>query len=677
MMDEFVSGFIEEVSELLLQLEDDLIGLEENPGNTEIVNNIFRVMHTLKGSAGMVGFKNIQDLTHEFENVYESIREGKLKVTTDIIDTTLKCKDLIMEMLKGHDDPEKSAALIDRIQSYNLVKKEKVQEPKEAVYSTSVKLSRHLFVILFSPDHGVFERGLDPDKALKELKAAGEAYVILHEKKKSWQKQKAEKVCHTIWEIYLKTALPLDEVAGIFLFYDQDEYHIFEMSKEQLQIDPFLAEQLGKLYKNKIPPEEQLKEGLNQLPDNTSEDSQLPAEKQTEAVAEIQHEETKNEAEATVNVSSHKLDELMNLVSELVTITATMEAHVTKLNDPKLSNAVEGIEKLTKKFRNNALDLRLVPVGTLLAKFKRQVRDLSKDLGKKVNLLIEGQDIEIDKTILKSIESPLQHIIRNSIDHGLEKEEVRLAKGKTPEGLLKITAFYSGASVIIQIQDDGTGIDLKRVRECAIKKGYIASDQVVPKEELIRLTMEPGFTTNENVTMVSGRGVGMDVVRKEISRVGGSLEVFTEDDLGTSVTMKLPTTLTIIDTLMVDVADSQILIPVMDIEYCFQEETKKLFSKDNRYVEYKNNPIPLVSLRQQFKYPPSDQENQMVIVINKFDRRYAVTADEIVGEHQAVIKPLGDLFINQPYFSGGSIMVDGELAFILDTNFLFSHITKM
>jgi two-component system, chemotaxis family, sensor kinase CheA len=677
MIDEFKSGFIEEVRELLLQLEDDLIGLEQNPGNAEIINNIFRVMHTLKGSAGMVGFKNIQDLTHEFENVYESIREGELGVTTEIIDITLKCKDLIMNMLNDQDDPKAAAALVDQIRTKYHKKKEKAQE-QQPVSPTSVKLSRHVFVILFSPDKGIFERGLDPDKTLKELKTCGETYIILHEKKKSWEKQKAEKVCHTVWEVYLNTSMMMTEVEEVFMFYDPDEYQIFEMSKEQIQIDPFLADQLGKLYKNKVTPEQQLKECLSLLPDFTPEEEHLPAEKQTEAVAEIQQTEaSRMDTDSTVNVSSHKLDELMNLVSELVTITATMEAHAAKFNDPKLNNAIEGIEKLTKKFRNNALDLRLVPVGTLLTKFKRQVRDLSKDLGKKVNLLIEGQDIEIDKTILKSIESPLQHIIRNSIDHGLETEEVRLAKGKSPEGLLKITAFYSGASVIIQVQDDGTGIDLKRVKECAVRKGYISSDQVVSKQELITLIMEPGFTTNENVTMVSGRGVGMDVVRKELNTVGGSLEVFTEDDLGTSVTMKLPTTLTIIDTLMVDVDKTQILIPVMDVEYCFKENNENLFKKDNRYVQYKNNPIPLISLREQFKYQAHEEKDIMVIVINKFDRKYAVTVDSIVGEHQAVIKPLGDLFVNQPYFSGGSIMVDGKLALILDTNFLYNQITKI
>jgi two-component system chemotaxis sensor kinase CheA len=341
-----------------------------------------------------------------------------------------------------------------------------------------------------------------------------------------------------------------------------------------------------------------------------------------------------------------------------------------------LKNSIEDIEKLTKKFRNNALDLRLVLVGSLLTKFRRQVRDLSRDLGKKINLIIEGQDIEIDKTILKSIENPLQHIIRNSIDHGLENEEERLSKGKTPEGLLKITAFYSGASVIVQVQDDGRGINLVRVKECAIMKGLIQADQEVTRDDLIKLILEPGFTTRENVSLVSGRGVGMDVVRIALNRVGGSLEVFTEKDLGTSITMKLPTTLTIVDTLMVEVGDTQVLIPVMDVEYCFKENTENLFRKDNRYIDYKNYPIPLISLREQFKFPDYDPKNVMVIIINKFDKRYAITADRIVGEHQAVIKPLGDLFINQPFFSGGSIMVDGKLALIMDTNFLFNHIKK-
>jgi two-component system chemotaxis sensor kinase CheA len=688
MIDEIVKGFIQEVKELLLKLEDDLIALEKSPENNEIINNIFRVMHTLKGSAGMVGYRNIQDLTHEFESVYSQIRDGDLEVNSGIIDITLKAKDLILDMLNGAGDDSRGQELIDLIKSGTGTHDSKISRNSGSSFKVG-QPAHHRYVILFSPDKGVFERGLNPDKILEELGTAGESYVIPHEKKQSKEIQKAGKTCQTNWEIYLGTTLKHAEVEEVFLFYDKEEFQIFELSQEPLQIDPILAEKLVKLNKNKIVPDQHLSECMDRMseatrdatPDTISEKVSKPAfegANESRAGEDVNHRESsRTETEAMVHVSSNKLDELMNLVSELVTLTATMEVHAAKFKDQKMDNALENIEKLTKKFRNNALDLRLVPVGTLLAKFKRQVRDLSRELNKKVNLLIEGQDIEIDKSILKSIESPLQHIIRNSIDHGLENEDERIANGKTPEGLLKITAFYSGASVIIQVQDDGRGINLERVRECAIKKGLIQADQVVSKQDLISMIMEPGFTTRENISLVSGRGVGMDVVRKELNSVGGGLEVFTEKNLGTSITMKLPTTLTIIDTLRVDVGDTQILIPVMDIEYCFKEENDTLFKRDNRYIQYKNNPIPWVCLRKQFGYPVSENPETMVIVINKFDRRYAITADYIVGEHQAVIKPLGALFVNQPFFSGGSIMVDGKLAFILDTNFLFNHVTKI
>jgi two-component system chemotaxis sensor kinase CheA len=668
MRDEFVNGFIEEVKELLLQLEDNIIVLEKDPLNKDIINSIFRVMHTLKGSAGMVGFKNIQDFTHEFESLYEWLREEHCPADGNIIDLTLRAKDMIMKMLNspGEDiDPEILEDISQKCRAIISGKKTQVQNSES-----------HIFLIIFRPDKGIFERGIDPDRTIADIRSQGDIHVIEHPGKKSWHKQKQEKTCQTSWEIYMRTSAGKSEIEDSFLFYDKDEFTVTEIQGTQRDLnDPLVTTQIKKLYKTRIAVDKHIKECVESLPEEVKKPVPV-AEPKPEAAKEV-HQDLMNDSESSINVSSHKLDELMNLVSELVTFTANMETQVNRLNDPKLANAFENIEKLTKKFRNNALDLRLVPVGTLLARFKRQIRDLSKELDKKVNLLIEGQDIEIDKTILRSIESPLQHIIRNSIDHGIESPDVRVSKGKIPEGLLKITAFYSGASVILQIQDDGCGINLDRVKECAIKKGLILPDQAVTKQDLLSFIMEPGFTTSDNISIVSGRGVGMDVVRKELNGVGGSLEIFTEKDLGTSIIMKLPTTLTIIDTLLVNVSDTQILIPVMDVEYCFQENSRKLFQKDNRYIEYKNNPIPLVSLRHQFKYPPVEEENLMVIVINKFDRKYAITVDEILGEHQAVIKPLGELFVNQLFFSGGSIMADGKLAFILDTNFLFNHITKI
>lgn len=669
MTDEFRASFIEEALELLNQLEKDLLQLEENPDNSCIIDSIFRIMHNLKGNAGMFGFEKVQNLTHEFESLYDRIKEGKLNITGEIIGVTLKGKDLIETMLDNSYSGDEDVLISDMLKQQFLGEIAPLEAPLEFSGNFTKK-----YAIIFSPDRHIFERGLDPDKVIREINQAGKSHCNVHEKEKAWNKQKLEKECHTQWEIYLDTTLKLGEVEEIFLFYDQDEYCVCEISKDLTSISPRLEELIALLYPEKKSPLEHVKEQLEVL---LAESLQEHAK-----IEETNIQPRKNPADVsklngnnnTIQVSSQKLDELMNLVSELVISAASIEVQGSKFKDPKLNNSIENLGKLTKKFRNNALDMRLIPVGTLINKFKRQVRDLSKSLGKSVNVIIDGQDIEIDKTILKSIENPLMHIIRNSIDHGIELPDERVLKGKKAEGQLKISVFYSGANVVIQIQDDGRGINLDRVRECAIKKGYIQSDQPTSNQELLQLILEPGFSTSDNVSIVSGRGVGMDVVRKELNAVSGSIEIETENELGTSITLKLPTTLSIIDTLMIEVSNSPILIPLLDVEYCYKEKRTNLKNQDSRFVQYKNNLVPYISLREKFEYSDHENDSEMVIIINKFDKRYAIIADKLIGEHQAVIKPLGELFVNQPYFSGGSIMVDGKLALILDTNSLFNQI---
>jgi two-component system, chemotaxis family, sensor kinase CheA len=675
MKDEFAASFVEEAREMLFQLEGDLLDLEKDRKNREMVRNIFRVMHTLKGSAGMCGFKNVQDLTHEFEGLYDRIREGSMAVDDEIIDLTFEGKDAVASMLNYESQDEQWLVLRNSIREKMSLS---AQEQESGSLNTPGSSSLwKKYIIFFNPDKEVFIRGLDPDKSIHELGYLGEIHLVRHEKKNTWEEQKSQKICQTSWEIYLHTSLQLNEIEEVFLFYDACEFKVFEYSSSDPSTDPEILAQLKKLHKKSIQPEKYLNDCFDRLSSAGNQECAGLSAKEDLASPENQsNDPVKTEAESTIQVSSQKLDELMNLVSELVTITASLEAYASEIKDSRLYNGIENIEKLTKKFRDNALDLRLVPVGVLLSKFKRQVRDLSKQLDKKVNFIIEGQDIEIDKTILKAIERPLLHVIRNSIDHGIEFSEERIRKSKSPEGLLKITAFYAGANVIIQVQDDGRGINLERVKECGIEKGFIHSSQQVTDQELINLIMEPGFTTTGNISLVSGRGVGMDVVKKEINSVGGNLEVFTEKDLGTSITLKLPTTLTIVDTLMIEVNNSRILIPMLDIEYCYEEKSKILLERNNRCIEFKNSPIPFISLRDEFNYAGYDSQDLMVIVINKFDRKYAVAADRVIGEYQAVIKPLGELFTKQPFFSGGSILVDGKLALILDTNFIFNQLTK-
>ena len=668
MTDEFRTSFVEEALELLNQLETDLLQLEENPDNSCIIDSIFRIMHNLKGNAGMFGFEKVQNLTHEFESLYDRIKAGKLKITGEIIGVTLKGKDLLQAMLDNSYSGDEDVLVTAMLKQQFLGE----IAPMEAATELS-GIHTSNYAILFSPDRNIFERGLDPEKVLKEINHAGNSHCKVHEKEASG-KQKHEKECHTKWEIYLNTSLKISEVEEIFMFYDQEEYCVFEISNNLACLDPRLEELITQLYPDKTSPAEYITEQLEILIDNSGQEYEKPEETGSQSQTTPSDVSKPDANNNTIHVSSLKLDELMNLVSELVITAASLEAHGSQFKDTRLNNSIENLGKLTKKFRNNALDLRLIPVGTLLNKFKRQVRDLSKSLGKSVNLIIDGQNIEIDKTILKSIENPLMHIIRNSIDHGIESPEERVQKGKKAEGQLKVSVFYSGANVVIQIQDDGRGINLDKVRECAIKKGYIQSNQPITHQELLHLILEPGFTTSDNISIVSGRGVGMDVVRKELNAVGGSIEIETEKELGTSITLKLPTTLSIIDTLMIEVNNSPILIPLLDVEYCYKEKRINLANQDNKFVKYKNNPVPFISLREKFKYSDHENDSEMVIIINKFDNRYAIIADKLIGEHQAVIKPLGELFVNQPYFSGGSIMVDGKLALILDTNFLFNQI---
>jgi two-component system chemotaxis sensor kinase CheA len=672
-MEEFIAGYIDEARDMLSQVEKDLLLLEQDPKNRNIINNVFRVMHTLKGFARMYGFDNMEELAHEFETVYDYIREGGIEVSSEVIDITLRGKDMLANMLNTDFPAGSEMELVrglKKILSPVITSEEVEKSP----------LDRKYYLIVFSPDTEVLKNGLDPEKMLEELnEAAGITNSIIHERDITWEEQKAKNICTTSWEIYIHTELSKDELQDLFLFYDEDEYTIIEIEEHPDIIDPDILEFFNSSYGTSLNVKEHIQVKFQELFNRVV--ASIPGIKEAQNVrltenAEIIQNEIKQKSDnnSSINVSSRKIDELMNLVSELVSSTAELGAQSERFEDFKLKNAIEGIEKLTKKFRNNALELRLVPIGTLLNKFNRHVRDLSRELHKEVSLVVEGQETEIDKTILKSIENPLIHILRNCIDHGIESKEGRIELGKSEKGELKFTAFYSGANVILKIQDDGRGIDLEKVYQRAVKKGFIHEGQKVSDQDLLGFIMEPGFSTLEGISRVSGRGIGMDVVKKELSVVGGNLEIETEKNKGTSFVMKLPATLSIIDTLMIEVDHSQILLPLLEIEYCYKEYKNKLYDKDNNYIHYKNDLIPYISLRKKFNYQEHHNEDDMVIIINKDDKKYGIIVDRILGEHQAVIKPLGNIFTNQPYFSGGSVMVNGKLALILDTNYLFNQV---
>lgn len=671
-----LNSFINEANELLSDLEGDLLMLEKKPDDYELINSIFRAVHNLKGSSVMFGFENIQNIAHEYENIYYLIRDKKKPVTAELISITLKGVDVIQNILLNNVTDN----IIDEL----------IKEVKMVSLSESTTLSAEqtgdnvfqnkLYVIAFNPDPDIFERGIDPGKTLKEIEESGNAIIRAHDKKLTRQQREKEKVCKRLWEIYFSSSLSVQDVKYIFLFYTEDEFSITEITGEEISEESIFFQYLMNIYQDRESVKAQVSDSINKLqtPVNDLRFKNIAEEDSVEIIENVNHFtqktiNSKNENVTWLNISSAKVDGLINIVSELVTSTSAIQNHAERIKDSKLLESVESVNKLIKQLRISTLELRLIPINTLLVKFKRQVRDLSIELGKKVELIIETQDTEIDKTILKAIENPLLHIIRNSVDHGIECPDERKKSGKESTGIIKITSFYSGAYVIIQVQDDGRGIDLKKVRTRAIEKGYIERNERVNDQELLTFIMESGFSTTDDVSLVSGRGVGMDVVKKELNKVKGSIEIETEKGLGTFLTLKLPVTLSIVDTLIIEVMGSKFLLPLLEIEYCYNEATEKIFNRENNCLQYKGSLIPYISLRRKFKFPDNTSGNEMVIVINKFEKRYGLIVDHVIGEQQTVIKNLGEVFINQSYFSGGNIMSDGKIALILDTNHLFNQ----
>jgi two-component system chemotaxis sensor kinase CheA len=410
----------------------------------------------------------------------------------------------------------------------------------------------------------------------------------------------------------------------------------------------------------------------------------LPSEEKDEEVTEEQtsnesvstsSEEGETETEHTilrkskksghVSVATKKLDQLVNIVSELVIFRSEFQHLIGETEDPAIAETMEKMERLTLRLRDSAFGIRLVPLSILHSKLQRLIRSVSKELGKEIEFITEGLDTELDRSMINALEAPLMHLIRNAIDHGIETPEDRLQKNKPAKGLLKLYSYNSGDHVFIQLQDDGNGIDFDKVRAKGIEKGLLNKNQSYTEKELLNVMMIPGFSTADKITTVSGRGVGLDVVKKDIAAIRGDVEISTEKGLGTIFTLRLPLTLTILDTLVVNVAENKYLIPINEIEFCFEEDHQKLFEKKSRQINYGGQLMPFVSLREHFDMD-GFPEKETVIMINKNDTRMAVVVDGIVGKLQTVYKPLNELLHPVDCFSGASILGDGSMALILN-----------
>ena len=682
----------EEAFELLSDLEDALIELEQQPGDLDTVNRIFRAMHTIKGSGAMFGFDEIATFTHTIETVYDLIREGKLSVDEDLISLTLRSCDQIKAMLSASEG-EVQADDAMTLEISSAFKRLIPAEPDDAAQNARCGISEGgeedidekaeaTFRIRFRPHRELFQNGTNPVPLLNELRSLGHARIICHLKDIPDLHEIDPEACYTSWDIILTTDKDDNVIRDVFIFVEHVSDIEITLIDDSNGIEEEEYKKIGEILFDRgdisLSDLENILGRQKKIGEMLVESGKARRSEVQSALVEQEHVRelrkkrvaaSVGEGASSIRVASHKLDSLVNLVGELVTVQARLSQLSAQKDDTDLTLVSEEVERLVAELRDNAMGMRMLPIGTIFAKFKRLVRDLSTELGKEVNFTTSGEETELDKTVIDKLGDPLVHLIRNSIDHGIESPDARKAAGKPAEGTIRLTAEHSGANVLISVSDDGAGLDTEAIRSRAIEKGLISPDAAMSEKDLFELILTPGFSTAKSISKVSGRGVGMDVVTSSIESFGGTVEIASVRGRGTTITLKLPLTLAIIDGLLVTISDEFFVIPLNAVVECIE-----LSDEDRRHTHGRNlarvreEIVPYIPLREAFALGGGKPSIEQVVVTEVGERRIGFVVDKVVGQHQTVIKNMGKFLRHVDGVSGATIMGDGTVALILDIN---------
>jgi len=686
MSDKHREVYREEAYELLGNLENTLLELEESPCDMEIVGNIFRTMHTIKGSGAMFGFDNIATFTHEVETVFDQVRNGNLLVTKDLIDLTLQARDIIKSMLDGETVEHKIVNQL--IQSFQALLPEQQDLPtrgtnKKYEYETLPPNAPITYRIRFRPSPYLFQTGTNPILLLNEIKGLGECRVIAQLDLIPTLEDIDHELCYTYWDILLTTHKGSNEIKDVFIFVEDNSEITIDVIDEgdfgdtTKRLGEILIER-GDITKEDLDKTLSMKKPIGELLIDagiTSRDKVHAALVEQEHIKEIRKKQQKDESVSSIRVAAQKLDKLVDLVGELVTVQAHLTQKAGNERDPELVLISEEIERLTEELRDTTMSVRMMPIGSTFSRFKRLVRDLSRELGKEIELTTEGAETELDKTVIERLNDPLVHIIRNCVDHGIEAPELREALGKPRVGMIHLSAKHSGANVLIEITDDGAGLDKDRIWKKAVENGFIAVDANLPEKEIYSLIFAPGFSTAEKVSNVSGRGVGMDVVKKTIDSLRGSVEVHSEKGTGTTITLKLPLTLAIIEGLLVEVGRHFFILPLSVVRECIEltrEDVEKAHGKNIAIV--RDELVPYIRIRDAFRINGPVPIIEQIVITEIERNRVGFVVDDVVGEHQTVIKSLGKVYKHVNGVSGATILGDGTVALIMDVARLAANV---
>jgi len=672
-MDEYSKVFKEEAYELLTELEAALLELEDSPEDMELIGRVFRAMHTLKGCGAMFGFENIAEFTHDIETVFDLVRNDEMKVTMELIDLTLGARDQIRLMLEESSggepvDKEKCNLIISSLKNLIPGRKENIPEQVaetvvEMPDSTPRPSSMNTYLIHFIPDRNIFMMGTNPVYLIDELAGLGECKIFAFREHIPELTMNDPELCYTAWKVILMSEKALDDIKDVFIFVeDSCQLKIDVIDKEE-------ALKLEKKYRAEELSEPPHSVETEQKIENVTGKTGREQEKPVSEHVDTREKKRADEQASSIRVSSDKLDKLVDLVGELVIVQARLTQAANEAKKAELTAIAEDLERLTVELRDHTLNIRMLPIGTTFGKFKRLVRDLSKELGKEVEMTTDGAETELDKTVIERLNDPLVHLIRNSIDHGIEPPEIREAMGKPSGGIIHLSALHAGASVLIKIEDDGAGLDREVIYNKALERGIISPDTEMSEQDIFGLIFAPGFSTAKKITNVSGRGVGMDVVKRCIDTLGGSIEVSSTKGVGTTITLKLPLTLAIIEGLLVKIGNDFYVLPLSSVEECVELTRNDIELSHGRHIiNVRDEIVPYISLKEIFSIETKERDIEQVVVTRMNGQRVGFVVDQVIGEHQTVIKSLGKVYQHAKGLSGATILGDGTVALILDVN---------
>ena len=620
--------FRQEAQDLLEQIEQGLLDLLHRPGDRDLVDAVFRGLHTLKGSGAMFGFDALAAFTHHCEGAFDRVRKGEAPASPELVAAVLAAQDHMRALAEGREaSVEEGEALLARLHAA-------VATGGDVAVAASAP-GETTWRIQFSFPAEALANGTRPLPLIDELRELGACEVRAITDQVPPLAELAPADCCLAWDVVLTTAHPKSAIEDVFIFVIDDM---------KLEIEALDA------------------------PTDAGSGPEEILELATEAVAAGPAANGKAaRVGESVRVPAERLDELMDRVGELVIAQSRLTQVASGNPDPQLRNVSEEIERLAAELRDTMMVVRMVPVSQLFSRFRRLIHDLARDTGKEIELVTEGETTELDKTVIERLADPLVHMIRNAADHGLETPEQRLAAGKPATGRIALSARQAGAEVLITITDDGRGIDRARVRAKAEENGLIAPDAVLPDNELLQLIFHPGFSTAATITNLSGRGVGMDVVKRTIEGLRGHLEMTSEPGVGSVVTLRIPLTLAIIDGLLVRVASARYVIPLAAVEECVELSPEQdLRSTGRRLLQLRDQLVPFIRLRELFVTGTQPDPYQKVVVVSTGQDRVGLAVDQILGDHQTVIKSLSGFHADVETFSGATILGDGGVALVLD-----------